>query len=262
MSNPAIQPTHMATDIMQVRITEIILKGRGSTLQTEFSVPLYIKEGEIAEIGLKSFCFYNSIPNITQNVNNAIQLAVPGHSWQTVHLSTGSYELKMISRELVEWIKVHFPHLKNIEDNFQLQGNDATSKAEFTFLDDYGFNMDTPYSIGPVLGFDVKRKERGPGKYRGDTLVNISNISTILFNSNISVPNFVNDVHTPFIFNCTINVPNGYKLSRELSQITYKTVNVDQISSVRVWITDQAGRPIDLRNEEVIVTLSLRITKS
>ena len=246
---------------MSARITEFILKGNGSSIQTQFEVPIYIKEEEIAEIGLKSFSFYNSIPNITQNKNNCLRIAVPNHSWQTVSLSTGSYELTSIQRELVEWVKVTFPSLKNVDENFKLEGNEALSKAEFTFLADYGFSMDTPHSIAGLLGFDQKQQGRGPGKYRGNTIVNITQISTILFNCNISEPNYINNIHTPFLFNCTVDVASGYKLSRELSKITYKMVNTKQISSLRVWITDQEGRPINLRNEEVIVTLSLRITK-
>ena len=54
MSSPTSIPIHMPTDIMEISITEIILKGKGSTLETEFQTPIYIKEGEKAEIGLKS----------------------------------------------------------------------------------------------------------------------------------------------------------------------------------------------------------------
>ena len=259
MSSPTSIPIHMPTDIMEISITEIILKGKGSTLETEFQTPIYIKEGEKAEIGLKSFSFYNSIPNITQTVNNCIQLAVPGSNWQTVSLETGSYELSSVSRELVEWIKLKFPNLKDVDENFKLEGNEATSKAEFTFKEDYGFNMDTPHSIAKVLGFGRTRKERGPGKYRGNSIVNITNISSILFNCNISEPNYINNMHTPFIFNCAIDVSNGYKFSRELSKITYKLVRPNQISSLRLWITDQEGCLVNLRNEQVTVTLSLRI---
>ena len=44
----------MPTKTMQVGITKIILKGNGCTLQTEFAVPLHIKEGETVEIGLNT----------------------------------------------------------------------------------------------------------------------------------------------------------------------------------------------------------------
>ena len=37
---------------------------------------------------------------------------------------------------MVEWITVKFPKLKDVKDNFKLIGNNATSKAEFYFLDE------------------------------------------------------------------------------------------------------------------------------
>ena len=39
----------------RVNITEIIFRGRGSTLQTDFGEPLLVGDNQIAEIGLKSF---------------------------------------------------------------------------------------------------------------------------------------------------------------------------------------------------------------
>lgn len=244
----------------RVNITEIIFRGRGSTLQTDFGEPLLVGDNQIAEIGLKSFAFYNSIPNVTKNVNNCIRLAVPGSGWETVSLETGSYELSSIAQELSSWIQLKYPHLKDVDENFKLRGNDATSKAEFTFKQDYGFNFDTPYTIAPLMGFNRTRQERGVGRWTGDRIVNITNVTNLVFNTNISEPNFINNIRTPFLFNCTIDVPSGYRLSRELSNIQYKRLNTNQLTSVKVWITDQFGSLVDLRNELVIITLSLRVT--
>ena len=80
---------------MAQNITEIIVTGKGSDLLTEFETPIYVKDDEYAEIGMKSFSFYNSIPNITKDVNNRLQIAVPGSSFQTLELSTGSYEIRL-----------------------------------------------------------------------------------------------------------------------------------------------------------------------
>ena len=242
-------------------IVEIILKGRGSRLRTDFLEPIHIREGHCAEIGLKSFCFFNSIPNITKGVNNCIKISLPGRkSYDVIELDTGAYELSSIAKEIVEWIKIKYPKVKNVEENFILSGNEATSRAEFTFREDYGFDMDTPHSMAAILGFSENRKERGIGKYRGDRIVDISNVSSLLFNCNISEPNYINEIQTPFLFNCTIDVPSGFRLTRELSSVVYKNVNTNQISSVCVWISDQSGRVVDLRNEVVLVTLSLRLT--
>ena len=246
---------------MAQNITEIIVTGRGSDLLTEFETPIYVKDDEFAEIGLKSFSFYNSIPNITENVNNCLKIAVPGSDYQTVTLSTGSYEITSIEREIIEWIKIRHPQLKNVDQEFKLEANSALSKAQFIFLNDYGFSFDIHYSIAHTLGFSPNRKERGTGKYTGGSIVNISNVSSILINCSISQPNFINNKFAQFIFNCTINVGNGFRLTRELTNLTYKTVNTNQISSLRIWFTDEQGRLLNIRKEQALVTLSLRITK-
>ena len=246
---------------MAGNITEFIATGKGSDLLIEFATPIFIEDDEFAEIGLKSFSFYNSIPNVTSNVNNCLQISVPGTDYQTIHLPTGSYEINSIEKEIVEWIKVRFPKLKKVDEEFKLEANSALSKAQFIFLNDYGVNFDVPHSIAKTLGFNAQRKEKGEGKYLGDSIVNISNVTSILINCNISEPNYINNKFSQFIFNCTIDVSNGYRLSRELTNITYKRVNTNQISSLRVWFTDEHGHLLNLRKEQALVTLSLRKTK-
>ena len=65
----------------------------------------------------------------------------------------------------------------------------------------------------------------------------------------------------PFLYNCSINVPAGYRLQRELTDIAYKKLTTSQISHIRVWIVDQNGHKVDLRNDDFIVTLSLRLKR-
>ena len=61
-----------------------------------------------------------------------------------------------------------------------------------------------------------------------------------------------------YCYNCGINVPVGYRLYLELSDISYKSLTTSQISHIRLWIVDQHGAPVNLRNDELTVTLSLR----
>ena len=65
----------------------------------------------------------------------------------------------------------------------------------------------------------------------------------------------------PVLYNCGIIVPAGYRLSRELTQISYKKLTTSQISHIRVWIVDQNGYPVNLRKDDFIVTLSVHLKK-
>ena len=50
----------------------------------------------------------------------------------------------------------------------------------------------------------------------------------------------------------------GAKLYRELTDISYKSLTTSQISHIRVWILDENASPVNLRDDEVTVTLSLK----
>ena len=53
----------------------------------------------------------------------------------------------------------------------------------------------------------------------------------------------------------------GYRLARELTDIAYKNLTTSQISIIRVWIVAQNGVSVNLRNDDLVVTLSLKLTK-
>ena len=75
------------------------------------------------------------------------------------------------------------------------------------------------------------------------------------------VSNYVNDMLVPFIYNCGVDVAAGYKLARELTDLSYKNITTSQISHIRVWIVDQCGAPVNLRDDHLAITLSLKLVK-
>ena len=63
----------------------------------------------------------------------------------------------------------------------------------------------------------------------------------------------------PFLYNCGIDVPVGYRLSRELTDISYKNLTTSQISRIRIWVVDQDGALVNLQNDDLVVTLSFKL---
>lgn len=64
----------------------------------------------------------------------------------------------------------------------------------------------------------------------------------------------------PFLYSCSINVPVGYRLTRELMDISYKSLNTSQISHIGIWIVDEHESPVNSRDDDLTVTLSLKFT--
>ena len=241
---------------------EVILNGKGSDISIDFYEPIVIPTEEYdAKLGLKSFSTYNNIPNIEQGQNNNLKIKVPGHDYKLFSLDTGAYELSMIYAQMVEWIKLTYPKLEKVEEDFKLIGNEATSKAEFIFKGDYGVDFSVQSSMYELLGFDKSREIKGTGRHVANRIINIVNVTQLVFNCSLTESNFVNGRESPFLYNCGINVPVGYRLFRELTDISYKNLTTSQISHIRVWIVDQDGAPVNLRKDALTVTLSLRLIR-
>ena len=242
---------------------EIIVRGKGSDISTDFYEPINIPMDLYeAKLGLKSFATYNNIPNVVEGVNNKLKVKVPGESKYAVFaLDTGAYEVKVIAEQLLEWIQVKFPKLEKVEENFKLIPNYATSKVDWFFKGDYAVDFNVDASCHKLLGFDKDDKYKGTGLYPGRRIVKITNVTQLIFNCNLTRSNYINGQEMPFLYNCGINVPSGYKLTRELTDIAYKSLNTSQITHIRIWIVDEHGAPVNLRNDDLTVTLSLKFKR-
>ena len=67
-----------------------------------------------------------------------MKIIVPDSAtWEVFSLPTGANQLHIIADHIVEWIELKYPDLPNVDKKFKLIGNEATSKVEFIFKEDY-----------------------------------------------------------------------------------------------------------------------------
>ena len=239
---------------------ELIVVGKGSDISCDLEKVLDLRDDEYdVTIGLKSFSTYNNMPNVEVGVNNKIKIKVPNKDYEICELETGAYELSAIAKEILHWICHTYPELEDVEKQFELTGNNATSKAEFHFkVKGYGVSFDVSNSLCTVLGFKKTDTFEGKGRFKAEKIVNIAKVSQLVFNCNLVEGDYVNGSRHPFIYNCTVDVPPGYRLEREVTDISYKKITSAMITHIRIWIVDQRGAPVNLREDEFSVTLSLK----
>ena len=246
---------------MVVESIDFILTARTSQLEIVLPQPFTIPEDCTAEIGLRNLCFYHSIPNVSRT-NNSILLKIPGSGWEIFHFIPGCYEIDMLATALSDFLQFKFPEKRKIiEENFKLSADDATGKSVFTFkIDGFGVNFDTDNSIAELLGFTKNTKLFATGIHHSPNTVNISNVAYIIVNCNISAMNFMNDRKIPAIFTAVLDVAPGYRFFREQTNISYKLLNTTSFSHLLVWLSDEHHELLNLRGEEVVCTLTIRIT--
>ena len=91
-------------------------------------------------------------------------------------------------------------------------------------------------------------------------IVKITKVNSVLVNVDIISGSYVNGQLSPAIYSLDPSrVSLGYKIhERPSPSLIFYPVNRSCIGNIRVWLTDQNNKPIDLRGEIVTVNLYIR----
>ena len=122
--------------------------------------------------------------------------------------------------------------------------------------ENYQIDFTVDKCIRTVLGFDAKIYKQG--RHEGNRLVDILRINSILVHCNIVGASRVNGREAPIIYNFFPNAAPGDKIVEIPTNLIYVPVIVDSISTLTCWLTDQDGEPLDLRGEQVTISLYVR----
>ena len=192
---------------------------------------------------------YYSVPNIDES-DNSVKIFVK--EWHDIHIPTGSYEIKAIEAELKRQVK----KLGGEPKDLTLEPNLSTLKCILTLKNKLKIDFDIAHSIKDVLGFEAKVFTAGT--YSGTKIVSILNVNAILVHCDVIKGSRFNGNEEPIIFSFFPDVPPGYKLIARPSTLIYLPLTMNVISRMTVWLSDQANRLLDLREEELTISFHIR----
>ena len=136
------------------------------------------------------------------------------------------------------------PNVKTLQCILNVVG----AKVKVTF--------DVPNSLASVLGFN--KGIYGVGRHANEQLVNIMSVNSNLVHCNIIHSSYMRAVQAPVVYNFFQNVAPGQKILEAPHNLIYLPVTVDVISTLSVWLTDQNGKVLELRGEELTIRFHLR----
>lgn len=194
------------------------------------------------EIGLVDFTTYNSIPNVEENVNNKFHLGN-----DVIALPTGSYEIDAINTFVQSRLKS--------SQKLEVKANNNTLKTEIFASEVVDFDHDD--SIAPLLGFSRKKLKVGEWQ-ESDKPVDIMRVTVIRIECNVVVGAYQNGIESHIIHEFYPAVAPGFKIIEKPSNVIYLPVNVERLSRITIYLTDQENRLINFRGETVNVRLHLR----
>lgn len=231
------------------------MDGNTSSLRCNLFPALSLSGNKQWEMALLDFTTYNSIPNVTEGVNNELHYfreynedsktySLPGK----VVLPTGSYEIEDINRKLQEEIG---------GSKILLQANNNLLKSQIK--SSYYLDFTPAKSIGSLLGYPKKTGILAPNTlYVGMDKVDIVKVNTINITCNIVQGSYKDGVNKHILHSFYPTVSPGFKIVEKPHNLVYLPLNTTYISDIELNVLDQDGNFVDFREEVISVRLHIK----
>lgn len=237
-----------------------ILSGNTSDFTTNLAQPINFNFNEKHEAALLSIDLYNSIPNISEGNNKFKYSTDDGNTWKIITLAKGSYELQAINDEIQRQMVINRDYNADSNEFYIFISASISELKSIIDITNRSYRVDfgVENSIGATLGFNPIIIQHGYNK--SQNIVNITKINSVLVNVDIINGSCVNGQQSPAIYSFDpTRVSPGYKIHESPNpSLIFYPVNRSCIYSIRVWLTDQNNKLIDLRGETVTVKIHIR----
>ena len=237
---------------MIVRSTNLIATNNSSDLSFNIYPPINLNNNEQHELALVGLTMYNSIPNI-DDTNNCFKFEYKNETYSFL-IPHGAYEISSLN----DYIKKEIETSHNFSNLLEIKANHNTLRCVIELKDEeLKVYFDHENSLKNILGFETQYIQ-GKGSHEGIHLVNINPINSILVNCSSIEGSYLNGTQKPILYSFTPNVPPGFRIVEDIFSPVFLPVSDRNLDCMKIWLTDQNMKKINVRGEEVTLRLELR----
>jgi len=243
----------------------ILVSKKNAKIRTQFNPLIELDASKKYEMCLLNLETYFSFPNISATNNhfrytpNADRRLAEtrDHEWFDVFIPEGCYEITDINDYLQRIMKEngHYDTV-NEQPNVSIEPNSNTLKSVLTIAPLYVVDFRSDNSIRTVLGFNSGTYSDGYNE--SEQIVNIMNVTSLRVTSDIIGASYTNGSTANMIYSFFPNVGPGYKIIEVPTNLVYLPVTLSTISSMETKLTDQNGKLVNLRGEELSIRFHIR----
>ena len=233
----------------------ITLSAKSTNFTTTFNPPIKLN-GVEHEIALSSLETYHSFPNISENNNIFKYSSNNGATWKTIKIPKGSYGLLGINNELLKGFRENgdYDEVNKIYPIVFL-GNKNTAQIIMKISANHIVDFSVPNSINIILGFNPIRYNEGT--HKSENIINILPINSIFVHVDNVIGSYMLGIASSVLYSFFPNVSPGVKIIERPFQRIYLPIITQDIHKLTLRLTDQKGEILDLRGEDLTVTLHL-----
>jgi len=242
-----------------------VVSENSTKIKTTFNPPLELDRTRKYEIALVNLETYYSFLNLSDE-NNVFRYS-PGFievgrgdeddstrqgQWVEVNISEGSYDLI----DIEETIKIAMKRNRHNDESIKITANTNTLKSVLEVQGDFQVDFRARNSISSVLGFHNQVYKEDINELQN--VVNILSINSVLVNVDVIGGSYVNGRAQNTIYSFFPNVSPGYKIVENTRNLLYLPVILDKINRMETVVTDQNGKQLNLRGENLTIRYHLR----
>ena len=211
-----------------------MLSANRTTLENTFSPSIQLR-GNYG-IALDYISTYNSIMNVTTD-NNEFHYH-NGSNWVAIKLGLGSYEINEINSEIVRLMQVNGDYdAANDVSYITIGAKRSRLTSTIEIATGYQVDIGGINTLGNLLGFNSK-VTLAAGYHESPDQVNIIRVNSVIINCDVVKNSYINGVKSNHIYSFPVNVSPGFRMSSHPGTLQYHRLAVDQLETIKVWLTD------------------------
>ena len=228
--------------------------GNDCHIKTKFNPTLELDEAKEYEMALVNLETYWSFPNVTEK-NNLFKFSDFKKN-RHILIPKGAYELDEINNYIQDqMVKLGFE-----KNTIKIAPNKNTLKCMLYISKGYMVDMNPANSLASILGFNhlpyiAKYEDK---TYEGESIVKIININSIYIHNNIISHSYIDGSLSPVLYSFFPKTGVGEKIIEQPRERVYSPINLNTITSMETWLTDQDNNDLDLQGENLTIRFHLR----
>lgn len=217
----------------------------------------------IYQLALSSAAIPYSWHNVSDKFGNNVMTVMYDGVEYDVTIPNGQYSVDLLNQEIHVQLKIlGLYSLNDFQEEIYPVNVVAVNSLGKIQVEVIGTGNEVSFNEGlsDLLGYEVGQYPLTEGIHRGNLNADINRgITSININCSIIKGSYTNEFSGQVLYNF---VPNG-PISSMMSLIPIQRIYLpiyEQVTTIRMWLTDNFGRLIDLNGEGVSYTLHIKQT--
>ena len=250
---------NLTSDAIPLVINSVkgIGKSKSHDFEIRFNPPMEFDKNKDYYVALDSITMAYSWHNVsTEYNNNTLKYSQDsGKTWHSITLPNGNYSYQ----ELNSYIQSEITSNGHTKDGISIKFVSPLFKVLLTLKSGFQLDLKTG-DFGKLIGFE--KKIYTTSGYSPNLPDITRSVDNVFIHTNIISDTIVSGTPSDVLYRFSVdNLPVSYPFHIEPRRAQFSKINTNRIQDLRIYITDELNRPLNLNNIPISLILNVKEKK-